>query len=161
MNLINLLLNPKMHVKTHTHTYLFSYEDSKQYVFYIIFWEIWPYPIHKLFFFICRFLENKKQSWEFKRIFPKHILKPKKQTKQKKILILYFFHFYLSFIYYFIISIGLGRLSQVEMVELTRLSQLKKIDERKHNRNRSKVAKAWKLKKFSIKIDQNSKDKTK
>lgn len=146
----------------HTHTHIYFRMKIVNNMFFILFFERFGrIQYTNYFFFICRFLENKKQSWEFKRIFPKHILKPKKQTKQKKILILYFFHFYLSFIYYFIISIGLGRLSQVEMVELTRLSQLKKIDERKHNRNRSKVAKAWKLKKFSIKIDQNSKDKTK
>ena len=137
---------------THTHIY-FRMKILNNMFFTLFFWEIWPYAIHKLIFFICRFLENKKQSWEFKRSFPKHILKPKKtKEKKRKFWFYIFFLFYLSFIYYFILSVGSGRLGLVEMAGLTRSSQLKK---NRWKENTTETDQKWQkhenLKKFQSK----------
>ena len=59
MDLINLLLNPKMHIKTHIY-FLFSYEITKQYDFlYIFLRDLTMCNTQKTFFFYLLVSWNK------------------------------------------------------------------------------------------------------
>jgi hypothetical protein len=129
MDLINWLLNPKMHAKIFF--FCFRMKILNDMIF-LYFWEIWLYAKHKKnSFFICRFLEI-KLPLKVKRSFPSTSLNPKKKkTKQNikaKSDFLFYFLFSLSFLLYLLfiifILVGSAQMGWTGQTDPTRLIRL-------------------------------------
>jgi hypothetical protein len=146
MNLINWLLNHKMHASIY---FEFSYGNTMQYDFLCIF-ETLDHMQHTkfiyLFFYLCFLL---KKNWGLRGIFLKGGKITKKKKKQYKVLrgvfftCFFFFYYYYYYIYIFLFFSflfffgGSGQPERVDPIVVTQPSQPKnKPNERKQNKTK-------------------------